>query len=273
MLVISIVEAVFIILLGLVLGSFASALIWRIPRNLPWVVEKNEATGKPIVFSRSACPHCNHELKPKDLIPLISWVILGGKCRYCQEKIAYDYPVAELLSVVLCFGIYKVWGFTGQGFILCATVPFLVAALIIDLRHMILPNVLNAILAAIACIFIVHQMIIFGSAYGYDSVLLDKLIGLVVFPLVALLAGWIMTKVLKKDSMGFGDVKFFAAAGLWLGLIYLPFFLVFSGILGVVTGVLFKISKKGDRFPFGPALIMTLYAGLLLQGLEIVPFL
>ena len=268
---ITLIETTIFIFLGLVLGSFASALIWRIPRNLPWFIEKDETTDKPVVFSRSACPHCNKELKAIDLIPFFSWVFLGGKCRYCKEKIAIDYPLAELLSVLMCLGIYHVWGFTGQGFILCAAVPFLVAMIFIDFRHMILPDTLNIILGSVAVAFIAYQSITFGAAYGYDSILRNKLLGLIGFPMVALLTGAIMTKILKKDSMGFGDVKFFAAAGLWLGILYLPFFLICSGLLGVCIGVVYKLTKKGERFPFGPALIAALYIGVLLQGLEIIP--
>ena len=99
-----------------------------------------------------------------------------------------------------------------------------------------------------------------------------KLAGMTVFAGVAWLMGAVVGFLKRREALGMGDVKFFAMAGLWLGLTYLPYFLIFSGIIGIISGVYYKFALKKELFPFGPALILTLYFGLLLQGLEIVPF-
>lgn len=268
--ILNVLEMITVILLGFVLGSFSSALIWRIPRDIPWFLEKNQ--NNTFVFCRSKCPQCDHILGGKDLVPVFSWIYQKGKCRYCKTDISKEYPLDEILCVLGCLGIYAVWGFNGQAVFLYATIPFLMAAFIIDLRHMILPNVLNVLIGGLALMFLGHQMILYGSAYGYDNVVINKLAGIAVFPMVALAIRNGMAHFLKKDSMGLGDVKFFAAAGAWLGLSYLPYFLITGGVFGVLTGVAYRLRGQKGIFPFGPALILALYFGLLLRGLEINPF-
>lgn len=262
-------EYAIVVFIGLVLGSFATALVWRVPRGIPWALAVDD--GKRVVV-RSGCPNCNKILSFKDLIPLFSWMALRGKCRYCGTPIGVRYVLIELATMLGCLGVYSVWGFTVPAFIIMAVVPVLMALFAIDAEHMILPNQLVLIGAGLALILILYQYLAYDPSYGFGRQALFKLAGMVVFGGIVWLLGWVTELVLKKEALGFGDVKFFAMAGLWLGLPYLPFFLILSGVLGVVLGIFYRIFVKKRLYPFGPALILALYTCLLLQGLEIVPF-
>lgn len=259
-------EFAFILLIGLVLGSFATALTWRVPRHIPW------AGGGQEPLARSRCTSCDHLLYYQDLIPVFSWIASRGKCRYCAHAISWHYPLIETLTLLGCLGVYAVWGFTVPAFIIMAVIPFLVALLAIDAEHYILPDQLVGIAALLALMLMVYQWVAYDSSFGFARQGLLKLAGALVYGGVAWGMGCLVKLLKKKDALGMGDVKFFAMAGFWLGLAYLPFFLVFSGLAGVACGAFYKYALGKEPFPFGPALILTLYAGLLLQGLEIVPF-
>jgi len=230
-------------LIGLCLGSFATAMTWRIPRGQSWIATKGKA-------EHSACPSCGHGLGFLDLIPFFSWMVLRGRCRYCKAAIGWRYPAIELLTLSLCVVINLVFGITPAGLILMLAMPFLVALVAIDLEHMILPNQLNLILWVIG---VVYVCVTSGGGEGLQKALLASLI----YAVLSFVTGWTVSKVLKKDAMGFGDVKFFAVAGLWLGIPALPAFLMLSGLSGVVMGIFWKLVWKRDHFPFGPALIVA----------------
>src|SRR5687768_46475 len=96
--------------IGLALGSFASALSWRIPRGISWIASNGKS-------EHSACPACCHRLSCRDLIPLFSWLMLKGRCRYCQTPIGICYPLIELSTMVGCLAIYAIYGFTVAGIV------------------------------------------------------------------------------------------------------------------------------------------------------------
>lgn len=261
------IEIIFVICFGLVNGSFATALVWRLPRDIPILTVSNDQKK----FARSACPRCKKKLSFKDLVPLFSWIFLKGECRYCGKSIGLRYPLIEAAVLLGCLGVYSVWGFTVPAFIIMAAVPLLVALLVIDLDHMILPNKLVFFAAVLAIILFLYQWLTYSSYYGFGQQAFLKMAGMAVFAFVAWMVGRTMEIMLKKEALGMGDVKFFAMAGLWLGVLYLPFFLIFAGLCGLLIGVFYRFYLKKQLFPFGPALILALYTGLLLQGLEIIP--
>src|SRR5688572_5126705 len=117
-----------LVVTGLSLGSFATALAHRVPLK--------KSIGVKDINARSACPHCDHALGPADLIPVISWVFSGGKCRYCAKPISLGYPMMELGVLFACLIPYWVKGWTPDTFFIISAVPFLAALLVIDLRHM-----------------------------------------------------------------------------------------------------------------------------------------
>jgi prepilin signal peptidase PulO-like enzyme (type II secretory pathway) len=246
-------------LIGLVLGSFASAVSWRAPRGISWIAFRGK-TG------RSVCPSCDHCLSCRDLIPLLSWLMLKGRCRYCGAGIGIRYPLIELSTMLGCLAAYAVYGFTAAGFVMIAAMPVLAALAAIDFEHMILPDWLNAMLAMLGLAFI--------AATGAGD-MPEAMIAACVYAALAWGLGWGMRQLLKKDALGMGDVKFFAVAGLWLGLSALPLFLIFSGLAGIVVGLFWKILRREALFPFGPALILSLLTCRLLlpqiQSFGLIP--
>lgn len=246
-----IAEICIVILIGLIAGSFSSALIYRVPLKLNWISE------------RSACPKCNHNLGVFDLFPVVSWVFSGRKCRYCSTKIPARYPLLECFSAVACLGIYSVFGFSIESLICIASVPFLISLLMIDLEHFILPNQL------VLAVFSLGSVRLGYAAFMGVSIL-PYIYGAFFFAFLSWFIGFAMEKVLKKEALGFGDVKFFCVAGLWLGVEILPYFLMAAGILGVIFALIWQKINKSALFPFGPALIASLYILLLYKGVIIV---
>lgn len=229
-------------LIGLILGSFASAMSWRIPRGMSWIASRGAA-------ERSACPSCGHRLSWVDLLPLVSWLMLRGRCRYCGAGIGALYPLIELATMAGCLAAYAVYGFTAAGGIMMVAMPFLAALFVIDARHMILPDQLNILLAILG----------FGFVASFSSP--QDMIGAAgagcLYAALAWGLGWGMRRLLKKEALGLGDVKFFAVAGIWLGFTGLPPFLMLSGIFGTGIGIFWKYVYREPLFPFGPALVLS----------------
>lgn len=241
---------------GAVLGSFATAIIHRESAGLSWI----SSGGAP---ARSQCVQCGRTLSFIDLVPLLSWIFLGGKCRTCRKPIGYFYPAIELISVLLCCSVLSLFGLTWSSVVLIAAVPFLLSLFVIDLRQYILPDRLQIILMVMGLVWrVLHP--------AQDDMMLEPLFILrdaVIYAGLVWGLGKAISFALKRDSLGFGDVKFFACAGIWLGLPALPFFLILSGVVGVGLGILWKILFKQSVFPFGPALIVAFAALVVITGI------
>lgn len=235
--------------LGLCLGSFATAMIYRIPRGISWI---SNYGGAP---ARSACPSCGHVLAMLDLIPLFSWLASRGKCRHCGVRISALYPLVEISTGFAVLALYAVWGPTLTGLCLYLSVPFLIAALIVDWRHMILPDSINIALFMLAILFIAAQGDA-GTALNHGAAGIILAGGLY-------LTGALVARIKGRPALGSGDVKFLLPAGIFLGMDALPSYLILAGILGVLSGLI----RRGEVFPFGPALIISLYFHLFLTGL------
>ena len=255
----AVISEIFLIaLLGLVLGSFTTALVHRVPKGISWGTK------------RSACPSCNSTLGAVDLIPVVSWCLSKGKCRHCNKDIPAFYPLVELASMSLCLCVYGVYNLSLAGIFVYAAVPFLLALLLIDLKHMILPNQLILVLVLIGLLRLLYMWGVTGFSFGMGmDILINYIVAALIFTFLSWGTGALMTKVLKKESLGFGDVKFFGLAGLWLGLEALPFFMIFSGLLAIVFALLWRTIKTSDVFPFGPALIVVFIIMLFSQGLVV----
>lgn len=242
-----------IIVAGLSLGSFATALAHRVP------------VRKRFGASRSACPHCNHTLGIADLVPVVSWVMSAGKCRYCRKEIGMGYPLMELGVLMACLVTYWVKGWTPETAFIIASIPFLAALLVIDLKHMILPDGLLIIVALIGVVRMIYKAV-FLQASPDLQMFIDFCTEVLIFAAISWLIGFIMEKIMKKESLGMGDVKFFAMAGVWLGLSKLGWFCGLSGFFGVLFAVVFRNFTKNGQFPFGPALIAALFLLVLTDG-------
>lgn len=231
--------------LGLVFGSFSTALIYRAPKGKNWVSE------------RSKCPSCQTELGPVDLIPVISWLKSGGKCRHCQATISITYPVREILLLLLALSIFFTLGLSIEGLFLACALPFLFSLFFIDLEHKKLPNSL-----VLAVFLIGLARFIYAVSQGENTFMLlaiDYIGGAVLYAFIFWLAGFVTSIILKKQALGMGDIKFAVSAGIWLGITNLAYFLILSGILGIIIGMTWKYIKKQAHFPFGPALILSFY--------------
>ena len=242
--------------LGLAFGSFASALIHRIPQGQSaWNIK-----------ARSACPNCDKTLQAKDLVPLLSWLFSKGRCQYCSAVIPKFYPLLEMFGCVMALTIFYFYqdNFWAERLIITFTVPFLLALIVIDLRHKILPNSLVMILAVIGVCRLASVLwfdVEAGRLMAFESGL-----GLFIYGVLAWILAFVMEKALKKPAMGMGDIKFFAVAGLWLGIANLGMFCIFAGVFGVILGLFWRKIHKDEAFPFGPALIASFFILLCLES-------
>jgi leader peptidase (prepilin peptidase) / N-methyltransferase len=246
---------VFVTALGLCLGSFATALAWRLPRGLPWV------------RARSACPSCGSLLSLADLVPVFSWLFLRGACRHCGKKIGGHYFAIEMATMGLCMALYLKYGFSWTILPVFLLPPVLVAAIDIDLRHKIIPDILNAVIAAAAVVTILLQMSslsLFFTALGQEW-MWEGVAGAVLYGGGSYaLRGFFLWKM-GREALGLGDVKLFAAIGLWFGLDadMLSAFLLLSGAGGVSSALVWRRIAKEAEFPFGPAIIFSFICVLL----------
>ncbi len=260
-------ELSIVTIVGLILGSFSTALTYRVPREIPWAF--NTAKQQQSAYY-SACPRCKTRLTVSDLVPVLSWLLSAGKCRHCKAPISFIYPLVEIGVLAMCLISYAVFDFTLPLLIMVLASPFLMALMAIDIERMLLPNQLVLILFFIGLFF--HILQLTQGNLTLEQFGIEYALGAVVFALFAWGLGAIMTKILKKEALGFGDVKFFAVAGLWLGLSNLPVFCMLSGIAGIFVAVVWKITAKNPVFPFGPALILTFYILFHVDGSHILDF-
>ncbi len=243
-------------LLGLCLGSFTNAFVWRLHEQSKKGAKKNKDLS--ITKGRSMCPNCKHALGLADLIPVLSWLSLRGKCRYCHKPISIQYPLVELLMALLFVVSYMWWPY---GFELAGIVQYifwlpslviLMSLLIYDLKWMLLPNRLvwpfvwfTAVNAGLQIILRHDINLIFQAFWG-----------------VVCLAGlfYVIFQLSKGRWIGGGDVKLAIALGLLVGGPLKAFLLLFvASVIGVLVTIplLAKKQKKmTSQIPFGPFLII-----------------
>jgi leader peptidase (prepilin peptidase)/N-methyltransferase len=251
------IDYAFVSLLGLLFGSLTTCLVYRIPRDIRLWGRDPDA---PRDTRYSYCPHCNHRLMWYDLLPVLSWLIQGGRCRYCKEKISTLYPFIELCTLLFCVLNFAVWGqWNIAYFVVLFATPVVMGLFFIDALWRILPDKLNLILAAFGLIWIAVTPVTLGS-----GVLASLILGGSFWALRA--AFWQLRHV---EAMGLGDVKFVAAAGLWLGIAPISVFLFLAGLLGMVYALGYRLATREKLFPFGPALITAWWLCVILPY---VPF-
>ena len=254
-----IVGYIFVFLLGAAVGSFLNVVIYRVPRELS------------IVFPNSACPNCKNPIKPYDNIPIFGWLLLGGKCRSCKEKISPRYPAVELLTALVFLLVYWQIGFGAFLPVCLVFAATLLALVFIDAEHMILPDVINFPLLAFALAVRLIFPLAFGAEYFSDlklfplnhlddyPVWLVSIFGAVLGGLVGGGFLWAVGAIWKRlrgvDAMGLGDVKMMLAVGALLGwrLTILSIFLAaFSGaVIGVFVIARQKNKDLQTQIPFG----------------------
>jgi prepilin signal peptidase PulO-like enzyme (type II secretory pathway) len=242
-----------LIVLGLCLGSFVNALVWRLHEGRNWISERSE------------CEHCHHKLGPLDLIPVFSWLFLRGKCRYCHKKIG-DSPLVELALPALFLLSYFCWPYALGGSGLISFVFWLImlvglsALAIYDLRWFLLPNKVVFPLIGLAVVQVVTL-----AVYGRNwKLLLTSALGVVVISGIF----YLLFQLSRGSWIGGGDVKLGIVLGLLAGGVLESFLLLFTasvaGMLAALPMILQGKAHRKTQLPFGPFLIVGLIVVVLL---------
>ena len=251
------------VLLGLLVGSFLNVVIHRLPIMLEreWRAEyasDSEPVARyDLVMPRSRCPHCGHGITALENLPIISYLVLRGRCSACHAPISPRYPLVEALTGVLSGVVAWHFGFGTPAFgALCLTWG-LIALAGIDLDKQLLPDRITLPVLWLGLLFNLRgsftdlQSSVLGAAAGYLSLWL-------VYHLFKLLTG--------KEGMGYGDFKLYALLGAWLGWQQLPVVLIMSAGVGAVVGIVLLSTKRigeGVPIPFGPFLAAAGWTALL----------
>lgn len=225
-----------IFIFGAIIGSFLNVCIYRIPR------------GESIAFPPSHCTSCKKEIKWYDLIPIISYIFLRGKCRYCREKISIRYPIVEFITALLFLADYNIYGLTFDFVKYITFMSFLIVIGMIDYdtTDVYFSTTLSGIVSGVIFIGVLDYNTLPVKSYIYGGILGGGFLALII--------------LITKGGMGWGDAEISLMSGLFLGfkLTILMLFLSFiiGSIVGIVLILLGKKSKK-DYIPFGPYIALS----------------
>lgn len=254
--------------LGLLIGSFLNVLIYRLPKIMQagWQTQAREYLELPVekpsstfnlILPNSTCPNCSHEIKPWENIPILSWLLLRGKCSACKAPISKRYPLVELACGLLSAYVAWHFGFTWQAGAMLVLTWGLLAMSLIDADHQLLPDVL--VLPLLWLGLIVNQFGLFASSA-------DALWGAIAGYLSLWSVYWLFKLVTGKEGMGYGDFKLLAMLGAWGGWQILPLTILLSSLVGAVLGVIMLRMRNAETstpIPFGPYLAIAGWIALL----------
>lgn len=259
-----------VFVISLMVGSFLNVVIYRLPVMMEnsWKLEyqqyfhperEPEATPErfDLVKPDSTCPHCGHKIRAWENIPVLSWLVLRGKCSSCQSPISFRYPMVELSTALLSLTVAWHFGYGLQAAMAVLFTWALVAMTVIDLDKMLLPDQITlpllwlGLLLSINNTFVSAQDALIGAAVGYLSLWSIY---------------WGFKLLTGKEGMGYGDFKLLAALGAWLGWQQLPIVILLSSFVGAVIGISYLSLKGKDKsqpIPFGPYLAIAGWITLL----------
>lgn len=249
----------FILLVGLSVGSFLNVVIYRLPKMMEsqWTRDCREHLGQlveaethPFNLSQppSHCPICNHRIRPWQNIPVVSWLLLRGRCANCHNPISPRYPIIEAITALLSLVVAIHFGVTWTTLAALLLTWSLIALSMIDFDVQLLPDNITlpllwlGLLLSLGSLFADPRSAIIGAVAGYLSLWS-------VYQLFKRLTG--------KEGMGYGDFKLLAVLGAWLGWQYLPQIILLSALVGASVGVTLIVLRGRDRnipIPFGPYL-------------------
>jgi leader peptidase (prepilin peptidase) / N-methyltransferase len=247
-------------LFGLLVGSFLNVVIYRLPVMMQksWRKDCHEYLGlaaEPItdepfnlVFPLSRCPGCNTPIKPYQNIPVVSYILLRGKCAQCGNPISLRYPIIEAFTAITSFVVAWHFGFTLQAGCALLLTWSLIALSFIDIDHHLLPDSITLPMLWLG---------LFLSVFGLFAGSHDSIIGAVAGYLVLWCVFHLFKLLTGKEGMGYGDFKLLALFGAWLGWQYLPAIILLSSLVGAVIGIAMIVFSRHDRntpIPFGPYL-------------------
>jgi len=274
-------SAVFItfsVIFGLLVGSFLNVVIHRLPKMMEreWHANCLELQGRTedlieaklsvapaqtkynIVTPRSACPNCGHQISALENIPVISYLLLGGKCKGCKTGISLRYPLIEALTGALIGAVAYQYGFTATTFFAWIFVFALIALTFIDFDTQLLPDDITLPLLWLGLIFNMNGG--FADLQANANIdLKSAVLGAIFGFLILWLVYWAFKLATGKEGMGYGDFKLLAAIGAWFGWQMLPAVILLSSITGAVIGIgliIFKGKNGSTAIPFGPFLAL-----------------
>lgn len=251
---------IFVFLFGLIIGSFLNVCILRIP------------SGKSIVKPASACPKCGAPIRSYDNIPVLSYLLLGGKCRSCKKKVSSLYPLVELLTGLLFIACYRAFGLTPEALKWAVFSGIMVVLVFTDLRERVLPDAVNYTGLALGLLLSVFTAPTDGTASWLANRLFDFPPPAPVLSVVDGLFGaalgsgmlWLVSeayfRLRHREGMGLGDVKMMLMAGAFLGLKRTLLTILAGSILGSILGLAVILARRKDanyELPFGTFLGMA----------------
>ncbi len=224
------------ILLGAIVGSFLNVCALRLPKE------------ESIVTPGSHCPHCHHPIAFYDNIPLISYILLGGRCRYCKKSISFQYPLVEGITAISSFFLFLRFGPSLSYLFYFSFVSALTVVTVIDLYYQIIPDVISIPGIGIGLL---------GSLVIPHITFLNSLLGILVGGGTLFVVGTAYQSLFKREGMGGGDVKLLAMIGAFLGWKAVILTILLSSLIGSIVGIFIMILKGKDfkyAIPFGPFL-------------------
>jgi leader peptidase (prepilin peptidase)/N-methyltransferase len=246
---------------GLCVGSFLNVVIHRLPKMLErgWQAQCAELRGENpapgpaynLVVPRSACPACGAPITALQNIPVVSWLVLGGRCAGCKTPISARYPVVEVLGGLLAACAVWRFGLTPQGIAACVFLWSLLALTMIDFDTQLLPDSITLPLLWAG---------LFANLWHTFASLPDAVIGALAGYLSLWTIYWLFKLIRGKEGMGYGDFKLLAALGAWLGWQLLPVIVLLSSVVGAVIGISLIVFKGRDHsvpLAFGPYLAIA----------------
>ncbi|WP_181298324.1 A24 family peptidase [Pseudomonas sp. Q2-TVG4-2] len=255
------------LVLGLLVGSFLNVVIHRLPIMMQrdWRAQAREfleLSAEPaatfnLVLPHSHCPHCDHEIRPWENIPLVSWLALRGKCSSCRASISGRYPLVELLCGLLSAYVAWHFGFSWQAGAMLLLTWGLLAMSMIDVDHQLLPD--SIVLPLLWLGLIVNY-------FGLFAPLPDAVWGAIAGYLSLWSVYWLFKLMTGKEGMGYGDFKLLAMLGAWGGWQVLPLTILLSSVVGALLGIIMLRMRKagsGTAIPFGPYLAIAGWIALL----------
>lgn len=223
-------------ILGTYMGSFYTLLGLRLPK------------GEPVVFSRSKCDECKHTLSLIDMVPILSFILLRGKCRYCKAKIDIISTYIEFFTGILFLVSYYSFGFSLELLLAIGIVSLLVIVIVSDLTYLIIPD-------QILIFFGIYFIIIQYFLLGFKGILYHLLVGIFLFCIMYLIM-IIGNKAFKKESMGGGDVKMMFLFGLVLDPLLGALTIFLGSLFALPISIVLYFSKNEKVIPFGPFLLL-----------------
>lgn len=232
-------------IIGTIFGSFYNVVGYRIPK------------GESLLYPSSHCIKCNHKLGPLELIPVLSFIFLGGKCRKCKDKISWFYPIFEFSSGILFALSYAVYGFSLECLLSIVFISMLLIIIISDYQTMTIPD---SILIVFSAMIIIIKFFIVGIE-GVGISLLHSLGAFVFMFLLKLFGDFLF----KKESMGGGDIKLLAVFGLMFGFPMSMISVFIAAIIGLPISLIVMKKNSSHEIPFGPFLAIAAIIIVLLK--------